>query len=248
MAARSTTMTGASTPALGLLNQWWRVGGAAGIAFIVLFVVGAIVLQGDSPMSTDSSSEIREYYVDNGQRYLTGDFIAGLGFVFGFIPFVAALRALLARAEGAPAIWSRAALIGAVLGTVFGGVAAVFSGALALGAASTADDSTVQALVKLRDHGFSAVTLTFALFVIASALVIVRTGVLWRWLGWAGLVDGVALVVGSAWTIDGDPEGLLSFIGFIALIVLMLWVLAVSIAMLRLPGATPDDGAGVVQV
>ena len=248
MAARSTPMTGASTPALGFLDDWRRIGGAAGILFVVLFLVGAIGLQGDTPMTTDPPAEVREYLADNGTRYLTGDFIISIGFVFGFWPFLSALRSLLGQAEGEPRMWSRYALIGGLVATVFGALSSLFWGALALGGADVADDSLTRTFMHASDYGFSGITFAFAAFVVASSLVILRTGVLWRWLGWAGLVDGVALVIGSAWTIDGDPEGPLAFLGFIALIVLLLWVLAVSIAMLRLPARhAVDDGAGVVQ-
>ena len=51
-----------------LWRQWWRVGGAFGIAFAVLFIIGAIILQGEPPMRDDSVQEVRKYFQDDGTK------------------------------------------------------------------------------------------------------------------------------------------------------------------------------------
>ena len=79
----------------GLFAQWWRIGGICGIVLVVLFVVGAIVLQGDTPTYDQSAAEIREFWADDGQRYLIGDYLIGIGFVIFFLAFLSALRGLL---------------------------------------------------------------------------------------------------------------------------------------------------------
>src|ERR1044071_3171065 len=96
----------------GLMRQWWRLGGVLGIGYVVMFIVGIIVIQGESPMLHDSMEEIREYFGEDGQQYLVGDYIAGLGFILFFLPFLVILRAFLGHAEGSPALLSRLALVG----------------------------------------------------------------------------------------------------------------------------------------
>lgn len=41
------------------MTQWWRLGGILGIIFVVLFLIGGFVLQGDSPGYKDSIGDIR---------------------------------------------------------------------------------------------------------------------------------------------------------------------------------------------
>lgn len=64
------------------MTQWWRLGGILGIGFIILFFVGGFALQGESPSYDDPITEVREYFTEDGDQYLIGDYILGLGFVF----------------------------------------------------------------------------------------------------------------------------------------------------------------------
>jgi hypothetical protein len=118
----------------GILNQWWRIGGLLGIGFVVLFLIGGIALQGETPTYDDPIDEIRAYWEDEGDTYLLGDYLIGLAFLFGWIPLIVSLRALLGRAEGGPQLWSRVAFVGGVITLVFGAIAGLADGALAFGA------------------------------------------------------------------------------------------------------------------
>jgi hypothetical protein len=62
--------------------------------------------------------------------------------------------------------------------------------------------------------------------------VILRTGILWRWLGGLGLLAALLLVIGAAWPIDGDEMGAVAAPGFFGLIVVNVWSLIVSIALI----------------
>ena len=63
-------------------------------------------------------------------------------------------------------------------------------------------------------YAFTGFSLTMGLFVASASLVVLRTGVLWRWLAALGFIAAVLLVVGAAWPIDGDEEGALAILGF----------------------------------
>jgi len=214
--------------------NWWRFGGIDGIIWAVLFVIGAIVLQGDTPMRSDSTESIRQYFVDDGQKYLVGDFLIGVAFFIFFIPYVIALRWVLGSAEGSPPIWSWMAFTGGVTATVVGFVSGLTWAALALGLKDNPqlDDATIRLMMDLNAVGFAGVTIAVALFVGASGFVIFRTGVLWRWLGVLGLGTAVLLIIGSAWTIDGDDEGGLAIAFFIGLPLSLLFVVISSIGMI----------------
>ena len=83
---------------------WWRFGGLDGIIWAVLFIIGAFVLQGDSPSRTDSIESIRQYWIDDGTRYLVGDFLISVAFMIFFTPYLIALRWFVGRGEGWPPI------------------------------------------------------------------------------------------------------------------------------------------------
>lgn len=54
----------------------WAVvapGGATGIVWLVLFIVGAFVIQGDSPDSTQTIGEIKSYWASDSGKYLVSD-------------------------------------------------------------------------------------------------------------------------------------------------------------------------------
>jgi hypothetical protein len=222
----------------GLLAQPARLGGILGIGFIVLFVI-SIIFQGDTPMSNDSADQIRSYFVDHGEKYLALDFITGIALIFFFLPFAACLRSVLAIAEGEPGICSRLFYTGAIISLAIGGSASLGQGAIAMGASDPAiDDSALKLMAYLSDYGFAAFGAGFALTAVSAGIVMARTGVVARWVGYFGLVVAVLNVIGAAWVIDGDPESVLSVIGIVGLLLFGIWVLATSVMLLRQPQAT----------
>ena len=216
--------------------NWWRVGGAAGIAFVILFVI-SLVIQGTPPLLDDPIDDVRESFDD---AYLVGDYLGALAFVFFFLYFLSALRALLGRAEGGAGTWSRTAYAAGIVGLVLGGAGSTFGLTLALRGGETWDDSTVRLLTDLSTVAFSSQSLVMGAFVLASSVVIIQTEVLWRWLGWAGLVAALLGTVGAAWLIDGDDEGFLAIIQLVGLGLILIWVLLVGIAMVLKESLDPE--------
>jgi hypothetical protein len=91
---------------------------------------------------------------------------------------------------------------------------------------------------------FSVFILGFGLFVGSAGFVIVRTGVLWRLLGALGLLVAALLIIGAAWPIEGDDEGVLATFGFIGLPLLLLFILISSIGMILRKEPPPVEVAG----
>ena len=220
----------------GLWRQWWRVGGAFGIGYTVLFAIGGFVLQGDSPSRDDSIEKIRTYFTDDGQVYLVGDYLIAIAFILMFLPYLVTLRWVLGSREGWPPIWSWLTVIGGVATAIMGGVAGTFWGALAIGVAENpdVDDSVIRTLMELDSYAFNVIAFPAALFVAAASVVVLRTGVLWRWLGALGLISAVLILIGAAWPIDGDEEGAVAIPGFIGFIGVSLWILLSSIHMIMM--------------
>jgi hypothetical protein len=222
----------AGAPAVGRSERavsaaWWVRGGPwAGFAFAVLLVVRFVAFL-DTPDSDAPASEWTEYFEDSGHRTqsIIGTYLmvlAGLAFLW----FVVWLSGRLRDAEG-PSGFLTSVTFGA--GLLF--VAMVFASAIAMG--------TVAAGVEFADApvpdgefarqfeglGFGLLLLgggfAAGISVAAASLVGLRTTILPRWLAIAGIVAGLLLVLFGVF--------------FLPLALLVLWVIAVGVVLMRRP-------------
>ena len=225
-------------PARRTWFEWRRVTGVFGLAWIVLFALGGIALQGQPPAYDAPIAETRDFFAAHGDRYLWGDYIAGLAFILCLLPFVVGLRSVLGAAEAAPQIASRLVLVGGIATVVVGDAATVFLDALALGGApAELPDTTIRLLVELDAVAIAAIGLPMALTAIAAATVIWQTGVLPRWLAPVAALSGLLHIVGAAFVAADDADGPLFFTRFAGLITFAVFVAAVSITLIR--GTSP---------
>jgi hypothetical protein len=219
----------------GLLGQWWRLGGALGIAFIVIFMVIGFGAQGETPFHSDDVAEIRAYWEDDGEAYLLGDYVIGLAVLLLYIPFLCAFRLLLGQAEGGVQLWSRVAFTAGFLFVVIAATAATAWTALAF-AASELDDESVRLLMYVDFAAWNAAPFAVGTMLLASSLVIYQTGVLWRWLAILGAIVGVCALIAPAGIIGLEPtedpeEGIFSILGLVTFLGFAIWLLLTSIAM-----------------
>jgi hypothetical protein len=213
--------------------DWGRAGGVLGIGWVVLFFVGVVILQGDTPVRSDSIDEIREFFVDDGTQYLRGDYLAGIAFTLFFVPFIIVLRRVLSAAGGWAELLATVAFYGGLIAVIWGGAASFFWGALALGAENPElDDSSVRLLMELDAYAFSGLLFPIGLFMGAAGLSIWLSGILWRWLGIIGIIGFVGSFIGGAWPVDGDDEGAIAAFGIAGFVGIMLFVLIASIGLL----------------
>jgi hypothetical protein len=218
----------AATP-VGNTRSGLRWGGISGIAFVVLFVVGFLMTT-DTPDGNASNREWLKYFRDSGNRRMLviGALIFAVA-LLGFLLFLGVLRERL-RNSSPGGEW--VATVAFASGIAFVGAVVVF----ALGQGSVAagvqfGDNPVprdaDIMRTLTSVGFGAMLVFGAasagLLVIATSVAGGRAGLLSRWLAVTGYVVGVIVIVG----------GLL----FFPFVLFVLWVLAVSIVMLRGSGA-----------
>jgi hypothetical protein len=207
-------------------SRWDRWGPIAGIAFVVLMLVGISLALSDLPSGDDPISKFNSFYNDKGDRakLIIGSYLMVLAGVF-FFWFLASLRVKLLGAEGAP---------GRLTSIAFGGGLSFVT----LLMTSAATLMTIEADISFGDEKFVSPDaarylpeLAYPILLIAGAfaaiamidaasILIVRTGVLPTWIGWFGFVAAIALLFGFL---------------FLPLVALLLWVLFVSAAMLRAP-------------
>ena len=97
------------------LQRWAALGGAA---YVVLFVVGVILIFGNSPDSGSAPSKIISWYSDSGHRNEVniGWVPAGLGYFF-FLWFLSALRQSIRRLEVEDGFLTGLATMGGVVYT-----------------------------------------------------------------------------------------------------------------------------------
>ncbi len=214
------------------VNNPRRMGGTCGVIFTLLFIIGGPVLSGDVPTVNDTAQDVRSYWVDDGDRYLAGDFLFGIAVVLFFVPFVSAVRSVLAPADRSGGMWARTFVLGALIAVILGGAGAAASGGLAISGADGLDDSTMLFATRIGAYSSVGLGLGFALMLIAAAVVIAQSGVLWRWLALLAALAAVAGVVGGLWVLDGDQEGAWGVIALVGLIAAQVWVLLVSIQLL----------------
>ena len=203
-------------------------GPLAGIAFAVLFPVGLVLYNLPVGGGASSDEEIRAFYADGGDRMrvVVATYLVALA-ALAFAAFVAYLsmwlRAVDAAAEG----------LGLVV-LVAGAVAAamLLAGAVALGALGVAialggepetlGDTGVARFLGHLGYGLVLLCGAFsaALLIVAASFVGLRTRALPTWLVWGGFVAAAVLLVAVV---------------FLPMLALPLWVLAVSIVLLRRP-------------
>jgi hypothetical protein len=200
------------------LARWAALGG---VAYVVLFVIGVILLFGNSPDSGSAPAKIIAYYSKSGHRdrINIGWILAALG-IFFFLWFLSALRRTVRRLEGDDGF-----LTG--LTTIGGGVYAAMSlAAIAVDTAiRTMSDDTYQhqvfpGLIHAADDASWVLHASggagVAAMIIAASLAALRAGAVRPWAGWLGVAAGIlglALLVFFPW------------------FVVAVWILVVSIGM-----------------
>jgi hypothetical protein len=205
--------------------------GVAGLLFVVLSCV-ASGMNVPPPAYDQDEAALAAWFAENGQWFRVGHLIAGLAFLLFYFPFFAGLCERLRAAEGSPAIWSRVAWAGALLSPAAGTTSGSFilGGAL-LGGSVSADVAAFGAA-----GGFHAYVVSGALsgvVTIGAAVVILRTGVFSRWLGWAGALVGLAALAGCAALVENDSSGLFASVNGFAWLAYFLWISALSVALIR---------------
>jgi hypothetical protein len=207
--------------------RWSRAAAVAGLVYVVLFVAGFLV-GGTTPDYDEADRAWVEWFEDDGQRtrQVVGAFLS-VAAALVFLVFLGGLwrrlRRLAPEAQLLPTIAFGAGLVFAAVSIVSHIAFATVSAAITFsGEDFPVPDADVLRTMEqlgvglgLLGAGWSAAVLVFT-----AALAARRTAALPSWLAIAGIVVGVLLLLS---------------VFFLPLLLLLLWVLAVSIVMLRQP-------------
>jgi hypothetical protein len=206
-------------------SRWERWAPIGGIVFVVLFIVGISLL--NTPDTDDPLTKIKAFYDDSGNRaqLLVSGYLLVLSGVF-FYWFLASLRSRLLAAEGMPGrltfIVSAAGVAFITMLTVASMCFVFIAGEISFGDVKNISPELMRVMpdlgfpILLVGGMFSAIAM-----IDAASVLIVRTGILPKWIGWFGFVAAIGLLFAAF---------------FIPIVLLLLWVLFVSVALLRSRG------------
>src|SRR5262245_8491115 len=181
------------------VSRFERWAPVAGIAFVVLMVVGSMLV-GNVPNPDASRAEVADYLADTDRQMnnIVGAYLWVIGAI-AFLWFLIRLRNDLRRAEGGTGALSNLAFgAGVAFAAVWTVAAATFASvayAVTLRDAPLTDSDLVRVLPPLGRLELLFGGGFFGLVVLlATAAVILRTAGLPRWLGWLGIVAAIALL------------------------------------------------------
>ena len=197
-----------------------RIAPLSGLLSVVLLVIAVFVLESANVGDDATAEEIRQYFEDETAAIFIGTTIFWLGLA-ALMWFLGYLRDRYVRAEGGTAQVSSLAFasgIGMVL-LIFAGTAPLLSGAiLADESDRTFSAATAETLYSIGDGFFTAAEFSWLVFMVATAVLILRRRFLPTWIAWLSIAMAIVLAVppiGWAAVIFGTP----------------IWVLIVSLTL-----------------
>ena len=201
----------------------------SGIAFVALTVIG-LAVAGSSPSPDAAADEVVSFYRDHENRARTGTWF--FAFAMPFLPLFASSLAGLQRPEGQDSrvVWRRLLLVGAAIMSATLGVAITTQLALADSSTETQiAPEVMQALSVIAGYVVYALLPATGTMMLGAAGWLLGRERVQGWLGWAALVLGIGLFV--------------PFIGVLALILSLVWIIVASITLFRARAAGPTLGA-----
>ncbi len=206
------------------MNRWERLSPLAGVAAVVLWIVGLFVNDAPDTGTKKTDAQILSVYQHHTNNILAGSWLFMLGCVL-FVWFAGTLRSRLAEAEGGRGTFTGIAFGSAVAAAAFG--VAVPAGAMAIAInKNDVSAATAGALNNLFDAFFIGVEMMLIGLFVAVAVLSFKTAVFPKW--WAALliVAAVVLVIGP--------------IGWIAVILgTPIFTLGTTFMLMRAPRGAP---------
>jgi len=215
-----------------ILKTPWRISGIAGLLFVTLSFIASGINKMPPTYNNDSSTFVM-WFAEKGQWFRFSHFLAGLAFLLFYFPFFAGFCEILKKAEGKPAIWTRVTWAGAIMSPAAGTIAGAFIMGLAL-LGGNASPEVSQIGVASNFYAYVVSGAYGGITMIGAAIVILKTGVFKRWLGWAGLIIGFVAISSTGTLIENDPQGIFATINGFAWLTYFLWIGILSIELIRI--------------
>jgi len=192
-------------------SNWERYSPLTGVLFVAL-VVAVFSIGGSTPGVHDSAAKVQAFYSKHHDKQAALPFL--LAIAIPFLLFFVSTPRLHLRRVGRTGPLANAAFAGGVLAAAGFGILASVHLALAEAADNVKTIGTAQALNVLDNNDFIPAAAGLGLMVLAAGASAVRHGGLPKWLGWVGVVLGIAVFTPA---------------GFFAFLASGVWIVIVSI-------------------
>jgi hypothetical protein len=213
-------------------SRWERLAPLTGVIAVAI-IIAVFAIGGSTPEPDDRAGKVWDFYSKHHDKHMALGFILAIAIPF-LIFFVSSLRSDLRKAGGTGQL-ANAAFGGGVLAAAGFGILATVHVALADAAEQLATQGTVQTLNVLDGNDFIPAAAGVGVLVLAAGASAVRHGGLPRWLGWVGIVFGIATFTPA---------------GFIAFLASGVWIIVASVLLTlarhSAPGAPALSGADPV--
>jgi len=214
-----------------------QIGGSAGLVFLLLAL--AYIFLSPQLEPTAAPSEVAKVYTDQQFGALFWNWVGSLAF-FCYLFYLGALYSVLRHAERGTGWLSLIAFSGGALFIAIHALETISAYVLAWHMAPSGNLAVVQALFDLQNLVVYYDMIPSAASMVATALVIVSTRVLPRWIGWMGFVLAACGLVASAGIVT-PQQGAFLIPGAVGLLGwLLIYQPALSIALIRRAGAAQD--------
>jgi hypothetical protein len=210
-------------------SKWERWGALGGILFVVLVLASAF-LPGSPPATNDPTSDMVKFVADKGDELRYAGYLGALA-VVPFFWFLSSLwRRLRSDEGGTPRLTVMAALGGAFAAT-FGALGGVLLAVLPIVGVKALGATGVRTFYILATCvGFLAL-FGIATLILAASVVFIRSRAMPIAVGWYGVLTAVVALGGGAATVS--TRDAVFAVGFVGFLMATLWLLIVSILMLR---------------
>ena len=228
-------------------RAWERYAWAAGIVYVIALLAEIVVALGVGLTQNDSAAKIASGLHEHRERLLV---IAYLSVVYAtaFLIYLCSLHNLLLRDTDRPRILGSLVLVGGVLFIALHAVSDIgITGLLGAKLASfgSQHDPGIPYTLYLVTFALDSVGEVFgSLFAVAAGLLVIRSGVLPRWLGWVSILVG-GLFFFQAFGLGGVIASFGLVLEIIGFVLFLLFVIVSSVILLTRENTVPSTAAPI---
>jgi hypothetical protein len=229
-------------------RDWERYAWAAGIVYVIALVAESVVALGVGLTQNDSAAKMANALYEHRTRLVV---ITGLSVVYAasFMIYLWSLYNQLRGTRGRPRLLAPLVLAGGVLFVALHAVSDIGITGLVgakLAAYGAGHDHSVSYSLYLMTYAFDSVADVFgSLFALATGLIVLKSGVLPRWLGWVSILVGILFFL-QAFGLGGVIATFGLVLDIIGFLLLVIFVLASSVIVLRRDTAASNTTADAI--
>jgi hypothetical protein len=230
------------------LSAWARYAWAAGILYVVALVAETVVgVLGGGLSQNGSAAKIANTLYDHHGRLLVVTYLSVV-YAAMFLIYLSKLYDLLRRDTDRTRFLGSLVLVGGALFIALHAVSDVgIFGLLGAKLASfgSQHDQGVSYTLYLMTYGLDSVADVFgSLFAFAAGVLVIGSGVLPRWLGWASILAGILFFL-QGFGLGGVISSFGLVLDLIGFVLFLIFVLVSSVLLLTRQNALPDTAGGI---